>query len=458
MTDLPLGHTGILGIAILFGILQGLLLGAAFWTRRRGDRVANRLLGSLILVMALHLCEIFLLLSGLAVRVPYLAGLTFPLLFLVGPLFYLYGRRLLSPGFRLRPVHLLHAIPWAYMEWRSLPNLLAPAAYKIPYLMKYQTRDLPQPGTVFLVILSCNVLQHATYAYLTLRLVRRREAEARESSADNDVVGSIVALRRLTTGFVAYTGLYLLFFLALVGWGRFGVTIDSIWLVILALFVQAIGYLAITRPETFAHSIRDVVRDAEEVADAGASGEGARDGGDGGAGDRDGAGAEAATEAGADDAADADRAAGEDDVAGPDDPQPKYARSALSATRARRIRDELEAYMRAERPYLEGALTLRDVASRLGVTPHHLSQVINQELGRNFFDYVNDHRVQEAKRLLLDPAKRNLTVLAIGFEAGFSNKASFNTAFRKFTETTPSAFRERSASGDAGAQRREPLP
>lgn len=419
MTDLPLGHTGILGIAILFGILQGLLLGVAFWTRRRGDRVANRLLGSLILVMALHLCEIFLLLSGLAVRVPYLAGLTFPLLFLVGPLFYLYGRRLLVPGFRLRPVHLLHAVPWAYMEWRSLPNLLAPAAYKIPYLMKYQTRDLPQPGPVFLVILSLNVLQHATYAYLTLRLARRREAEARASSADNDVVGSIVALRRLTTGFVAYTGLYLLFFLALVGWGRFGVTIDSVWLVILALFVQAIGYLAITRPETFAHSIRDVVRDAE----AGATG-----------------------------ATGADDAAGEDEAAArADDPQPKYARSALSATRARRIRDELEAYMRAERPYLEGALTLRAVASRLGVSPHHLSQVLNQELGRNFFDYVNDHRVQEAKRLLLDPAKRNLTVLAIGFEAGFSNKASFNTAFRKFTDTTPSAYREREASGDAGA-------
>ncbi|HMB70342.1 MAG TPA: hypothetical protein VKU85_13585, partial [bacterium] len=81
MTDLPLGRTGILGIAILFGILQGLFLGVTFWTRRTGDRVSNRLLGTLILVMSLHLCEIFLLLSGLVVHAPFMSGLTFPLLF-----------------------------------------------------------------------------------------------------------------------------------------------------------------------------------------------------------------------------------------------------------------------------------------------------------------------------------------------------------------------------------------
>ncbi|MBZ0269880.1 helix-turn-helix domain-containing protein [bacterium] len=423
MTDLPLGHTGILGLAILFGILQGLFLGVTFWIRRRGDRVSNRLLGSLILVMALHLCEIFLLLSGLAVRVPYLAGLTFPLLFLVGPLFYLYGRRLLVPGQRLRWLHLLHAIPWGYMAWRSLPDLLAPAALKIPYLMRYQTGDLPPPGGIFLVILSFNVLQHAVYAYLTLRLVRRREADARGSSADNAVVESIIAFRRLTTGFVAYTGLYFLFFLALTGWGRFGVTIDSVWLVILALFVQGIGYLAIAQPETFAHSLWDAARDAVDVARDDEEGAPAGDGTD--AGEGTGAGA---------DAGETDETSGRG--------QRKYLRSALSENRARRIHEALEEYMRAERPYLDGSLKLRNVAARLGVSPHHLSQVINRDLGRNFFDFVNDYRVEEAKRLLADPTKRNLTVLAIGFEAGFNNKASFNTAFRKFTETTPSAFRE----------------
>ncbi len=57
---------------------------------------------------------------------------------------------------------------------------------------------------------------------------------------------------------------------------------------------------------------------------------------------------------------------------------------------------------------------------------------------------MNRYRVEEAKRLLLDPGKASLTILAIGFEAGFNNKGSFNQAFRKFTDRTPSEFRKAS--------------
>lgn len=62
---------------------------------------------------------------------------------------------------------------------------------------------------------------------------------------------------------------------------------------------------------------------------------------------------------------------------------------------------------------------------------------------RNFYDLVNSYRVEEAKRLLLDPKNSNYTILSVGFEAGFNSKTTFNTVFKKFTGLSPTEFKER---------------
>ena len=71
-----------------------------------------------------------------------------------------------------------------------------------------------------------------------------------------------------------------------------------------------------------------------------------------------------------------------------------------------------------------------------------MSLAINEGLKKNFYDLVNGYRVEEAKRLLVDPNSNNYTVLSIGFEAGFNSKTTFNTVFKKFTGLTPTAYRE----------------
>ena len=58
----------------------------------------------------------------------------------------------------------------------------------------------------------------------------------------------------------------------------------------------------------------------------------------------------------------------------------------------------------------------------------------------NFVSFVNSYRIAEAKKLLLDPNKYNLTIEAIGNESGFKSKSAFNGAFKKITGMTPSAF------------------
>jgi len=151
----------------------------------------------------------------------------------------------------------------------------------------------------------------------------------------------------------------------------------------------------------------------------------------------------------------------EEDHAAPIPAETRYAKSALTPERASAVASRFVALMESDQLYLDGSLKLPDVARRLGVTVHTLSQVVNQELGRSFLDVVNAYRIEEAKRLLADPEHDHLTVLAIGFDAGFNNKTSFNNAFKRALGVPPSTYRRRSrTSGSdhpAGTPRREPV-
>lgn len=435
MEALPLGRTGVLGIAILFGILQGLSLAGVLAARRRGDPQSNRLLATLILVISLHLTEVFLLLTGLIELWPRLSGVTFALLFLVPPLFFLYGRRLLETSGSLRARDLVHAIPAVLILVDSWPWITAPLAQKSAYHALYQSLDIPPPGPRFLLILAANVVQHVIYVGLTLRRVRRHERHARESSADAGAIEALSAFRRVSTGFTVYVALYLCFFVALVVWGGYGVLIDTAWLVVLAFFIQAVGYVAIAAPETLSHAL---------WADPDAAG-GAHSPSPPSTPSRS-ASTPLPTSPVAASPAGSSASVSSGPNPGPSSPPAaKYERSSLSDEEARTIYDRLVDRMQADRLFLRRQLKLRDVAAHVEVSPHHLSQAINQHGEQNFFDFVNRFRVQEAQRLLSGPGAMQLTLLAVGFDAGFNNKASFNAAFRKFTGETPSAFRARSA-------------
>jgi len=118
----------------------------------------------------------------------------------------------------------------------------------------------------------------------------------------------------------------------------------------------------------------------------------------------------------------------------------KYERTALKPETAIGIRKQLEGYMADSKPYLNNELRLHDLAEQLSVPSHHLSQVINDQLGLSFFDYVNKYRVEEAKRLII--SEPNGTMLEIAFKAGFNNKTSFSNAFKKFTTQTAVEFKK----------------
>lgn len=120
----------------------------------------------------------------------------------------------------------------------------------------------------------------------------------------------------------------------------------------------------------------------------------------------------------------------------------KYQKSLLTDKRAAEIARQLIDLMDSKKPYLEPELTLMELAAKLSISPHNLSQVFNCEIKKSFFDFVNEYRVGEAKMLLSSLQYSHYSILAIALDAGFNSKSAFYTAFGKHAGTTPSEFRK----------------
>jgi len=104
--------------------------------------------------------------------------------------------------------------------------------------------------------------------------------------------------------------------------------------------------------------------------------------------------------------------------------------------------DKLLTHMIEKKPYLDSELTLSSLAKDISMSRSQLSQLINDGLGENFYDFVNKYRVEEVKRLMTDPQAKNFNLLGIALEAGFKSKSTFNLIFKRFTGLTPTEYRK----------------
>ncbi len=101
----------------------------------------------------------------------------------------------------------------------------------------------------------------------------------------------------------------------------------------------------------------------------------------------------------------------------------------------------LDSLVVTESLYLESNISLSRISERLGKSTQQISSAINEYGKRNFNDYINFYRIQDAKKLLSDIANSKFTISSIAFDVGFNSLSSFNSAFKKFEGTTPSEFR-----------------
>lgn len=107
--------------------------------------------------------------------------------------------------------------------------------------------------------------------------------------------------------------------------------------------------------------------------------------------------------------------------------------------------------MKDQRLYEQSDLTLESLAEQLQISSGYLSQIINEKEEKNFFEFVNRYRIESVKERLADPDFENYTIMGIALECGFQSKSTFNATFKKYTGSTPSAYRKLGSISEKGA-------
>jgi len=331
---------------------------------------------------------------------PHLSKVSWLLPSLFGPLIYLFTIKLCDERPVFSAKDLFHFLPFALYLALLLPWYLQPAEEKIAYLGNFELARQDDFG--FLNQLS--ILLILAYLLATLRYLKRFRSNIKETFSE-------ISQKRVEwMSIFAYAVLAILIFSAIGFYGRkwqipFLHTLYHLNYVLLDLLVYWIGYKALLQPVIFDSVVTETQSSAHQSAISKT---------------------EAIQE--------------NELIAGSENR--KYTRSGLENAEAERIYEDLIHFMKTKKPYLNPELNIYQLSDILNLKKHHLSQVINEKSGMNFFDFINTFRVEEIKRNLANPSMKNLTLLGIGLESGFNSKATFNSAFKKFTGLTPSDFQK----------------
>ena len=96
--------------------------------------------------------------------------------------------------------------------------------------------------------------------------------------------------------------------------------------------------------------------------------------------------------------------------------------------------------MESEQPHLDPELNLARLSNLMKTKAEIISEVLNTSLHQNFFDFINKHRIEEFKLKCLNTENKHLSVMGIAYESGFNSKAAFYRAFNKFEGMSPTAY------------------
>lgn len=119
-----------------------------------------------------------------------------------------------------------------------------------------------------------------------------------------------------------------------------------------------------------------------------------------------------------------------------------YTKSGLTKNKIITYAQQVTDHMKKEKPFLHDDLTLPILAEQCNISNVHLSQVLNQHFQLNFYDFVNQYRIEESKKMLVSSEYNNLSILGIAFSCGFKSKSSFNRYFKKYNGVSPSVYKE----------------
>ena len=379
-------HFNIWAIIILFGAAQGLFLSVYLFSKSE-NRNANKWLALLLTVISLHLIEYAADITGITLQYPIFIATTYPLLFCMGPLYYIYCRYLLDKSYKTTLKTILHFLPSLIVLLMMMPFYSMSNEAKVSLMSGIAQDGIIKIPTGQLIFMGAHVVQTVAYIFASYRFIGKKEKELKDFSSDVIVVKKIEWLNAFSLYFSIYFLLYFIVVVLLTFINSYQFQLDYLLLLIIAISIYAIGYSAISNPEIF-------------------------------------------------------KAIPEFDLESFELNKETPVNGSRNSNRFPELKEKLLQYMDSNKPYLKSDLKISELADSLAVPYYQLSQLINDEFLVNFYDFINKYRVEEAKKLLMED-NRNYKILAIAYEVGFNSKATFNRVFKKFTDLTPSEFKEK---------------
>ncbi|GAA4466225.1 hypothetical protein GCM10023189_47920 [Nibrella saemangeumensis] len=389
-------------LLLLFSAFQGLLLIITIPTIQNYNRSANNWL-----VILLGMASVMLLIRTVStyrdVAQTYTRLLLVPdfIIFTYAPLFYIYIRKLLFNEGRLRSNWYLHFIPAAVQFFAYLPFFLMESKL---FQLKIVNHDW-DVQTLFYASGLLGLLFNAGYWLICRRTIQEYKARYQTSISYEQnlqyfntvlIIQAVCLVLWLFTFILVSLEKFFGFDIAMIAER----SVDIIWLAF-STITYFLGYFAIHQPEIFKLRSLQPVKlfnqpEPSPVLEP--------------APDEPLASTEVQPE---------ERSLGEDLLP---------------------LKQQVELYMKRYKPYTNPSLTINEMANRLKLQPHVLSKVINEGFQKNFFDFINHYRVEELKKRMEDPRYKNYTLLSQAFDVGFNSKTSFNRAFKKITNQTPSEY------------------
>ena len=371
-------YFNILSVIGIIGVIQGLFLSLFILFHRSDNRRANLLLGLLLMVLSFDLAGVLLDYTRYYLVFPGLYLVTDPFGWLIAPALFLYVCALTQKDFRFRGLQLLHLIPSLLYLILLLPSILQSPESKLEEITKsYLDR---MRGTEITGEFPDNWIAaviFCTQPFVYIILIFRNLRRHAKSIREQFSFIETINLRWLNLLLVMIVVLWCVWFLFFI----FSVNIDDIIIlpVLFSFLVYSLGYFGLRQPAIFSQA-------KEKEAPK------------------------------------------------------KYESSSLTAGQSKIILQRMTSAMEQDRLFKDPGLTLDKFADEINCPGRHVSQIINEQLNQNFFDFINRYRIEAAKQLIRE--KQNYTMLAVAYESGFHSKSSFNAAFKKYSGQTPTEFKK----------------
>jgi AraC-like DNA-binding protein len=381
------GRFDIFALFMLLGISQGIFLGYYFLTKKKRKEPVNFFLGMLLVVSVIISSEILLNYTGVIVKVIRIENYSEPFVFMLMPLFYLIVKARLGENYT--PEDHVHFLPFILYFAYCILYFLQPDEYKYnSYVYCYQPdwekipvqSNIPEDPLGLRKTLAPLYLSQA-FIYLYLIFIKLKfSTEDKRFSFFARKDDKIRTLFRYWLHAVTVT--IFICFIKIAFERDLGDYLIGTYISIM-LYISA--FVVLTRSMDSQHIVSEAVNY-----------------------------------------------------------KPKYEKSSLSEEKKIEILNKLTDLLHDKKYFTRNMVSLSETARAIGEAPHHVSQVINEKTGKNFFDLLSAYRIGEAQILLREKSNQILTIEEIAEQVGYNSKAAFNKAFKLNTGLTPSEFRKNS--------------